>query len=545
MPPNEGPIEVDRDQVVLRCHRGIVGATGYARPSEFADAGAMPDANRTNSLFIAMPQGLGVNGVVVWGIRLANALADRGWRVAVAAHGEPAGESRIDHGMDPRVKLIDLGHLPPIDTPGAPLHPVVTAYRDALDGLGWSVQSPTIVLPTLEANCFAAVAALASTHADRMRVIGWHHSDNAFNTALLSTYQPMLTAMVGVSRLITDDLASALPWRANDVHHITCGVNVVPSLPQRQSGPIRLLYAGRLEHEQKRIGVLLNLAKMLHNRDVDHEIRFVGGGPAEAEVADAIADLPSATQLQPASQAEMHDHLAWADALLLSSHYEGLSLSMLEAMAAGVVPIVTHVRSGATEAIVDGEQGLLIDPQGDDQHVAERFADMIARLDDSALRSMATKAHRRALNRYSIQTHAKVCETLFEQSVATDPRWWPLERPCTFTSSSAANNSGSVPPDAAERAAKAIANIDGPIAIYGAGRHTKAIAEVLAKVNVVCVIDDDPKNHGTTLWGWPVVGLERCPSGAFVLVSSFIHRQEMAERCRDQQLQAIVLYEEC
>ncbi|MGD1916503.1 MAG: glycosyltransferase [Phycisphaerales bacterium] len=505
----------------------------------------MPDANRTNSLFIAMPQGQGVNGVVVWGVRLANALADRGWQVAVAAHGEPAGDSRIDHGLDPRVKLIDLGHLAPIDTPGSPLHPVVTAYRDALDDLGWSARSPTIVLPTLEANCFATVAALASTHADRMRVIGWHHSDNAFNTALLSTYEPMLTAMVGVSRHITDDLASALPWRADDIHHITCGVNVFPSLPQRQPGPIRLLYAGRLEHEQKRIGVLLELARLLHDRGIDHELRFVGGGPAEVELVDAIRSLPHATRMPPSSQAEMRDYLAWADALLLSSHYEGLSLSMLEAMAAGVVPIVTHVRSGATEAIENGEQGLLIDPQGDDRQVAERYADAIADLDDSALRSMATKAHRRALDRYSIQTHAKACGTLFEQCVATDPRWWPLARPCTFTSSSAANNSGSVPPDAAERAAKAIASIEGPIAIYGAGRHTMAIAEVLAKADVVCVIDDDPKNQGTTLWGWPVVGLERCPSGAFVLVSSFIHRQEMAERCRDQRLQAIVLYEEC
>ncbi len=167
---------------------------------------------------------------------------------------------------------------------------------------------------------------------------------------------------------------------------------------------------------------------------------------------------------------------------------------------------------------------------------------MIARLDDSALRCMAAKAHRRALDRYSMQTHAKACETLFEQSVATDPRWWPLDRPCTFDSSGAQNNSGSDPHDADERAAQAIANIDGPIAIYGAGRHTMAIAEVLAKADVVCVIDDDPKSHGTTLWGWPVRDIEKPPKQTAVIVSSFIHRGAMADRCRKAGLRPIVLY---
>jgi hypothetical protein len=333
-------------------------------------------------------------------------------------------------------------------------------------------------------------------------------------------------------------LRERLPWRAGDITNIPCGVEVVKSLPARAPGPIRLLYAGRLEHEQKRIGVLLRLASLLHERGVPHEVRLVGDGPAAEQVEKHLEYLPNATRHPPASRTQMHDHLRWADVLVLASRYEGLSLSMLEAMAAGVVPIVTHVRSGAAEAVDHGANGLLLDAEGDDDAVARQFAEAIEQLSMDDLARLRTSAHARATERYSIRAHADACETLFLDAVKNQSRWWPLDRACTFAQSS----SGSIPPDAPQRAAEAIANVQGPIAIYGAGRHTLAIAEVLATANVACVIDDDPKNHGKSLWGWPIVGLEDCPRDAMVLVSSFMHQQEMAERAENNGLRSRTLY---
>lgn len=505
----------------------------------------MPDADVTKpdkpAVLIPMPQGLGVNGVVSWALRLAGALAERGWPVGLMLHAELEGHAPAGHQIPRGVHTFDLRHLPPMSAPGQRLAPVIHAYREALAKLGWSPWSPAVVLPNLDANTFAIAAALSATHGDHLRVVGWQHSDVPFDTALLTTYEPMLGAMVGVSRHITLSLRERLPWRADDIHNVPCGVEVVDALPERAPGPIRLLYAGRLEHEQKRIGVLLRLAEMLHERGAPHELRFIGDGPAAGEVDELARSLPSVRHVPPVDRAQMHEHLRWADAMLLASRYEGLSLSMLEAMAAGVVPIVTRVRSGASEAVDHGAQGLLINDDGDDAGVANRFAEAIEHLTNDQLLRMRSAAHARAGERYSIAAHADACEGLLHGVVAADPRWWPLDRACTF--GNPGPHGGSVPPDAAERAAEAIANIEVPIAIYGAGRHTLAIAEVLAHANVVCVIDDDPKNHGKSLWGWPVVGLEDCPRDAVVLVSSFMHEGVMAERCHQLKLNAIKLYE--
>ena len=54
------------------------------------------------------------------------------------------------------------------------------------------------------------------------------------------------------------------------------------------------------------------------------------------------------------------DYLMCADAFCLSSIYEGLPISLLEAMACGVVPICTKV-GGIPDVIEDGKTGILSD----------------------------------------------------------------------------------------------------------------------------------------------------------------------------------------
>ena len=51
--------------------------------------------------------------------------------------------------------------------------------------------------------------------------------------------------------------------------------------------------------------------------------------------------------------------LGRVDASVLVSDYEGTSITMLESMGAGVVPVVTRVSSGVDEWIRDGENGWL------------------------------------------------------------------------------------------------------------------------------------------------------------------------------------------
>jgi len=70
------------------------------------------------------------------------------------------------------------------------------------------------------------------------------------------------------------------------------------------------------------------------------------------------------------------------DVFALSSLWEGLPITLLEAMACGAAPVATAV-DGSAEAIVDGESGLLV-PPGDPQAMAAAIGRL---LDDPALRA--------------------------------------------------------------------------------------------------------------------------------------------------------------
>lgn len=51
---------------------------------------------------------------------------------------------------------------------------------------------------------------------------------------------------------------------------------------------------------------------------------------------------------------------------ILLSDYEGISISLMEAMACGLVPICTRTKSGATEIIKHNENGLLVNNREED-----------------------------------------------------------------------------------------------------------------------------------------------------------------------------------
>src|SRR5262249_47277534 len=101
--------------------------------------------------------------------------------------------------------------------------------------------------------------------------------------------------------------------------------------------------------------------------------------------------------------------LAQADVLVLASYAEGLPYALLEAMAAGCVPIVTPV-GAIPDVVSDGEHGVLVAPRD-----AEALADAIARLagDRAMLARMSAACRARIAAGYSLERVARDFSTLY------------------------------------------------------------------------------------------------------------------------------------
>ncbi len=160
----------------------------------------------------------------------------------------------------------------------------------------------------------------------------------------------------------------------------------------RQGGPLRILFIGRLDRQKG----LERLLSVVHSLSTKHpgqfQFRVVGAQLVDVERVDPFRSESNIEWCEATFDTNaLSDHYAWADALLLLSHWEGLPLSIIEAQNFGAVPIATNV-GGVAEAIKDQATGFLIDPN---HPVAAAMAalEQLA-LDRSTLMSMALAAAR-------------------------------------------------------------------------------------------------------------------------------------------------------
>lgn len=438
----------------------------------------------------------------------------------------------------PGVTVTSISSVPPIDDPLPEPRPELPEYRGTVDRLAGQADGPVVCLPTLSAECFGLFAALAREQPGRLRIVGWMHSAIPYDLAALRRYEPMIHRFVAVSSRCARMITSAMPGRAADTSIVHYGVPVPDAPPARPSGlgrALRLIYSGRMDYEQKRLPALLAMSRSLRSGGVEHELELIGDGPLSSMVDEAARSMPWITRLAAMEHAMLARRLGAADIFVLASKYEGLSIAMLEAMARGCVPVVTEV-SGSADALgpVDargvGRCGIIVPcPDGHDEGaVGQALAEGVRRAMCAGLGGLSAEAHRVAVERFSLPAMCDAAASVIDAAGADDPRPWPDDVPacaCSFT----------VPPDALDRACGAFTRLSRRrVALWGAGRHTLAIADAARRsgVTVVGVIDDDTSRHGQLVAGWPIVPApEIAALGATdVVISSALHERAMWDR---------------
>tara|TARA_R110001583_G_scaffold150543_1_gene302546 strand:- start:2648 stop:3787 length:1140 start_codon:yes stop_codon:yes gene_type:complete len=121
----------------------------------------------------------------------------------------------------------------------------------------------------------------------------------------------------------------------------------------------KFIYLGRLDSD-KNVLELVNAALSLRE-NYDFELNIYGRGPLKEILEQIVDDECADNYIKILNYVEdislVLENNCW---FILPSNAEGLSNSMIEAMACGVVPLVTKV-SGAIDHIRHGENGYFID----------------------------------------------------------------------------------------------------------------------------------------------------------------------------------------
>ncbi|HMH18896.1 MAG TPA: glycosyltransferase family 4 protein [Burkholderiales bacterium] len=241
---------------------------------------------------------------------------------------------------------------------------------------------------------------------------------NAFLTWVLRRF---LVSSDVVTVLSGAELAA---YRAFDarikVHLVPNAIDPVGLADQPRSyntdRPLSLVYVGRLVRT-KGLFELIEALKQLKRAGREFRFSIAGGGPDQAELIAATerADLKDRVQfLGSVFAAEKCRLWLESDLFVLPTYTEGLPYSLLEAMAAGCVPIATSV-AAIPDVMRDGEHGLLVPVKN-----PGALASAVAALDDDreGLVRMARAARRRVIEQYTVARLADDFHKLYDGCLA-------------------------------------------------------------------------------------------------------------------------------
>ncbi len=224
---------------------------------------------------------------------------------------------------------------------------------------------------------------------------------------------------IGVSRDITEGLLQ-YGVEKNKVDHMTCPVECDRILERDytldREKPIRLGYAGRMNKKQKRMDLIPAFVSFLENLQVNYFFEIAGKGDYCGKLEEFIEERGLGDKIRligSVARDAIGDFWKDKDVCLSFSDYEGRSISIMEAMANGAVPVVTAT-SGVRDDITDDENGYIVGLQ-DIETMAEKVCYL--EVHRERISTMGKKAHDCIYPKCRMKEHLKYWERLLDEKV--------------------------------------------------------------------------------------------------------------------------------
>lgn len=197
-------------------------------------------------------------------------------------------------------------------------------------------------------------------------------------------------------------------------------IRVIPNaanfIAQKYSGcsEKRVIAVGRLDY-QKSFDRLIMVWEKVHEKMPDWRLDIFGQGEWKEMLQGMIDErgLRDCVRLNEPTK-DIGKEYAESSMLVMSSHYEGFPMVMIEAMACGLPAVCFDFKCGPRDIIVEGENGLIV-PDGDIEGLAEA---MMTLMEDEELRKRMGENAKRVVETYSEEKVMRKWVSLYEEIIA-------------------------------------------------------------------------------------------------------------------------------
>ena len=231
------------------------------------------------------------------------------------------------------------------------------------------------------------------------RIVLWFlfHTNRAIPVALSQLNQRMISKYFHISERKVKIIHN--PIQLNKFHS--------EKRNNQDQKQIRFINVGRLTW-QKNLIFLLDVFHKLHNFYPDISLMIVGDGPEREKLEKTVTRLQIDDSVVFTGEVQkIEDYLASADIFILTSIYEGLPLSILEAMASGLPIIASDV--GGIRDIVK-ENGMIV-PVNDEEALIQA---MVQQINNLQMRKNMGELSLEMSKQYDISIITNEYETIYQ-----------------------------------------------------------------------------------------------------------------------------------
>ena len=364
-------------------------------------------------------------GNVTYGREITNALLERGYRVTFL-HFASDTESADEHVGYEEVSLPFIFKSQILIIPSfrsaRRLAEVLADLKPDLVHASLSLSPLDFKLPEICHELGIPLVATFHPAFDRKRrnlTSGTQHFTYQVYAPRLANYDQVI-----VFSRMQQELLAKLGVPLERISVIPNGVNVYRYSP----GPSHIKQEFRAEQiyvYQGRLAIEKNVDSMLKgwklaNMGPNNKLLIVGSGPLEMALKTSYGADDTVIWLGfIADERRRIEILQGADAFILPSLVEGLSLSLLEAMACGAACIAAD--AGADGEVLEDGAGIVIDTQ----RVAQQLHTILPLLRNhpEMLSILSSKARQRVLERYTLGKNITQLENLYARMVPSKARY--------------------------------------------------------------------------------------------------------------------------
>lgn len=227
------------------------------------------------------------------------------------------------------------------------------------------LSAPCIFVP----NYDYIASALSPDLSNDVGILGVLHSDDLEHYEHGYRLGRYWNQTISVSQLIHDKMVDLNPAMQNRLSVVYNGVErPVSEIHEIQKFPtFSMIYTGRIVQYQKRVLDFIKIIEKFEKVYPNFLFTFVGEGSELMALENGLKTFIESGKVRllgRLDRSRIYEELSQSHVFTLFSDFEGLPVSLLEAISLGCVPVLTNIQSGIQEIIQDRVNGL-ISPIGD------------------------------------------------------------------------------------------------------------------------------------------------------------------------------------